>query len=200
MITANEAQNIILKQCEGTLPDGTIEKFAIMSCELSPCKNYWVIRCNSEDYVLRNIVLRMYIGVNAHLVHVQSGQVETIGSAESVDGYLQDKLDYAHAEGKEYVLIPLFDKTDKKLLIHFKQWLQCGISDAINMVSDKNKLWLTGTKRDLQRLCSLLNQEQIPTGIILSENPANAVQVDRTTMFVGDVKNALIQYLNRINC
>lgn len=199
MITKETAKDIILKYCEHILANGSTEKFAIQSCELSPCKNYWVIRCNTEDYVLHNIWYRGNVGINAYLVHIQSGEIETIGSAQSVDDYLQDKLDLANAGNRKYVLVPLFNRLDKKTLVHFKQWLRCGISDAIKMLSNNRKKWLTGKKRELQFTQKLLSEINIQTDIVLVEDSENALQINGNISFLEDIKTALNAYLNKIN-
>ena len=105
MIAEEDAKAIILDMLNSREHKDT---FVIQSCALSPRGDYWIIRANSEDYVLRGMGEKCYVGVNAHLVSTLTGDTELVGSAASVESYLQDKYDLAAAGDQHYVLAPAF--------------------------------------------------------------------------------------------
>src|SRR3990167_7401021 len=102
MINEEQAKAFVLHRCEA-FTQGR-ERFAVQSCTLSSKGDYWVVRANSEDFVLRGIQELCYVGANAHLVHTTSGDIETVGSGQSVEQYLEDKYDLIEAGDKHYVL------------------------------------------------------------------------------------------------
>lgn len=148
MIDADQAKALVLRRCEASSHQG--DRFAIQSCELSEFGDYWVVRANSEDFVVRGIQECRYVGANAHLVHATSGEIETVGSGQSVEQYLGDKYDVMRAAGKHYVLTPNFDRSDKPGVIRLRQMFDCSLQTAVQMVSPESKFWLTGRKRTLE--------------------------------------------------
>lgn len=78
---------MILRHSESDPLSPQYEKFALISCELSGDGDHWIVRVNSEDDVLHGRFERCYVGVNAYLVNVMSGEIETVGSAQSVETY-----------------------------------------------------------------------------------------------------------------
>lgn len=91
MIDKETAQSIVLQFCQDNALDSNQDLFVIQSCELSPNRDYWVICCNTEDYVVRGVIEHCYVGVSAYLVDTTSGAIEKVGSAQNWRQYLQDK-------------------------------------------------------------------------------------------------------------
>ncbi|WP_260620607.1 hypothetical protein [Pseudomonas protegens] len=145
---------------DGIINDGKPERFVIQSCELCPLSAYWVISCNSADYVQHGVESSCYIGINAHLVNVQIGVVDAIGSAISVDDYLQDKYDQDAAMG------------------NLRQKLACTYPQVVALLSEQNKHWLAGSRRVLllaqQQLCG----QGVPSTISLVPETAGAIPLD----------------------
>jgi len=189
MIDAEQAQNFILRRCEAS-GEGS-ERFAIQSCTLSKCGDYWIVRANSEDFVLRGMHERCYVGVNAHLVSTVSGEIETVGSSQSVDEYLRDKFDAAKAGPGHYVLGPDFGKNDKSDVIRLRQTLECSLQKAMQLVSPEFSCWLTGNRRMLSDARAMLQKEGISTSIRLLENTGSAVTIDSSIWHWTALKSAL---------
>ncbi|WP_185066877.1 hypothetical protein [Pseudomonas frederiksbergensis] len=103
---------------DGVMRDGKPERFVIQSYELSANGDYWVIRSNSEDYVAHGMMEFCYVGLNAHLINVMTGERETVVSCMSVNEYLQDKYDLVAVSGNQYVLTPAIDRGDKPALVN----------------------------------------------------------------------------------
>ena len=176
MIDEDQAKVLVLRRCEA--PSQGRERFAIQSCELSERGDYWIVRANTEDCVLRGMWERCYVGANADLVHTVTGQIETVGSGQSVEAYLEDKYDVAAAGAMHYVLSPDFGKDDKTAIIRLRQKLACSPQRAVQLVSPALSSWLTGTRRTLLQAQALLLDEGIATSIRLQESPASAVPID----------------------
>ncbi|MDQ7760544.1 hypothetical protein RAB70_03445 [Xanthomonas sontii] len=189
MIEADQAKALVLRCCEASR-EGK-DRFVIQFCALSECGDYWIIRANSEDFVLRGIQGRCYVGVNAHLVSTASGEIEIVGSGQSVDEYLQDKCDAARAGTNHYVLGPDFDKSDKAGVIRLRQKLECSLQRAMQLVSPEFNCWLTGEKRLLSDAKAILHKEGVTTSIRLLENPGCAVRIDNSVWYWTALKSAL---------
>ena len=189
MIDAEQAKALVLRRSEAA-SEGR-ERFAIQSCTLSAQGDYWVIRANSEDFVLRGIQERCYVGVNAHLVDTASGEIETVGSGQSVEQYLGDKYDAARAGTKHYVLVPDFDKNDKASVIRVRQKLECTLQRAMQLVSPESSCWLTGKRSTLGHAQALLQREGIQTSIQLQQSPGPAVKIDDSVWHWDLLKSAL---------
>ncbi|EST58564.1 hypothetical protein I5E97_14805 [Proteus hauseri] len=194
MITSQQAQDIVLNHCHSSPYD---ELFTVYFCELSPKQDFWIIRCNSERYVIYNQLEHCYVGINAYLVDTSTGKIDIVGSGESVEDFLQDKYDLQRANGYFYVLSPSFTKENKQALINFKQWLACGYSEIILLLSsDKNK-WFTGSYRTLQHIQIQLKAVEIDTKITLMEKTDDAVVVESNIWFEKDIKESLNKYINK---
>ncbi|MFZ6656440.1 hypothetical protein [Undibacterium sp. TJN19] len=191
MITAEDAQAIILRRCHQGRKNNGEDEFVIQSCELSPRKDYWVIRANSADFVIRGLIEHCYVGVNAHLVDILTGEVETIGSAQSLQNYLEDKYDLINAKGNSYILRPGFDIKDKSALINLRQKLECRLQDVISMTSPDNNFWLTGTFRVLSEVKKLLEAADIKVNIELHSNLRGAIEIDERAWYFDAVKKHL---------
>ncbi|MDF2399019.1 hypothetical protein GWQ44_26035 [Pseudomonas sp. 3MA1] len=178
MLSAQQACALVLAMHDGIINDGKPERFVIQSCELCPLRAYWVIRCNSADYVQHGVESSCYIGINAHLVNVQTGVVDAIGSAISVDDYLQDKYDQDAAMGNFYVLTPEFNRHDKTAMGNLRQKLACTYPQVVALLSEQNKHWLAGSRRVLllaqQQLCG----QGVPSTIRLVPETAGAIPLD----------------------
>jgi len=190
-ISAEQAQAIVLGACR---PD----PFVIQSCSLSPCGGYWVIRANTAECVLEGRWERCYVGVNAYLINTESGEQEIVGSGESVDDYLEDQCDVRVAADQYYVLGPDFESGDKVLTIRLHQKLGCGLQMALNMLSEPNRRWLTGTRRVLTHACALLEREGIPNTVTLQDNVGPAVALQHAR-FWPEVQAALRRIEPRID-
>lgn len=187
MITSQQAQDIVLNHCHSS-PCG--ERFAIYFCELSPKQDFWIIRCNSERYVIYNQLEHCYIGVNAYLVNTFTGKINIVGSGESVEDFLQDIYDAKAAGSQFYLLRPTFSKDNKIALLNLKQWLGYGYTDTINLLTI-NRNWFTGKRRYLQHIQILLNKRDINTEIILADKTEGIVIIDNSTWFEEDIRKKL---------
>lgn len=175
MISAEDAKSTVLRLCEVGAQHG---RFAIQSCELSPRGDYWIVCANSEDYVVRGMLERCYVGAGAHLINRASGCVETLGSAQSWQDHLQDKYDLEAAAGAHYVIVPGFDRTDRAALINLRQRLSLSMQDAIALLSPARLHWLTGSLRSLRRAQRLLRDKGIDTEIVLRQDALCGAVVD----------------------
>ncbi|MBB5943504.1 hypothetical protein [Xanthomonas sp. 3307] len=189
MIKADQAKALVLHcyeaSCEGR------ERFAIQSCTLSERGDYWIVRANSEDFVLRGIQERCYVGINAHLVNTTSGEIEIVGSGQCLDEYLQDKCDAANAGASHYVLCPDFDTSDKASVIRLRQRLECSLQRAIQLASPEFGCWLTGKRRMLSNAKEMLQNEGIAVRIRLLENPRCAVTIENYILHWTELRSAL---------
>lgn len=188
MITSQQAQDIVLNHCHSSPPYS--EQFTIYFCELSPKKDFWIIRCNSERYVIYNQLDHCYVGVNAYLVDTTTGKIDIVGSGESVEDFLQDIYDVQTASNQYYLLHPAFSKENKIPLLHLKHWIGCGYIDAINLLTI-NKNWFTGKRRYLKHIQVLLDKQNIETEIILVDKTEHAIIVDNSIWFEEDIKKEL---------
>lgn len=192
MLTAQQACAIVLDLHAGHVrSDGTPERFVIQSCVLSAGEDYWVVRCNSEDYVVRGRTEYCYVGVNAHLVDVKTGTRETVASCFSVEEYLQDKADRLAAGSQVYVLVPVFTRDDKPALINLRQKLGSGYPQVIALLSEARRQWLTGTRRQLQDAQRLLESQGIATGIELHAEARDAVPIGPECWYADAVLKAV---------
>ncbi|WP_099075605.1 hypothetical protein [Proteus alimentorum] len=187
MLTSQQAQDIVLNHCHSSLCD---ERFAIYFCELSPKQDFWIIRCNSERYIIYNQLEHCYVGVNAYLVNTSTGKIDIVGSGESVEDFLQEIYDAQTADSQFYLLRPTFSKDNKIALLNLKQWLECGYTDIINLLTI-NRSWFTGKHRNLQHVQALLNKRNIETEIVLVDKTENAIIVDNSIWFEEDIKKEL---------
>jgi hypothetical protein len=192
MIPADQATALVLKRSEAASLNR--ERFAVQSCALSVRGDYWIVRINSEDFVLRHIGERQYVGVNAHLVDTSSGQIEIVGSGQSVEQYLEDKYDIATAGGKQYVLEASIDRSDKRSVIRLRQKLEISLQRAMQLVSPESRGWLTGKRRTLSCAQAMLQREGIATTVELREDPGVAVAIDDSVWHW----KALVSALSRI--
>ncbi|MCO4180964.1 hypothetical protein LG195_00120 [Proteus terrae] len=195
MITSQQAQNIVLNHCHSS-PCG--EQFAIYFCELSPKQDFWIIRCNSERYVIYNQPEHCYVGVNAYLVDTFTGKIDTVGSGESVEDFLQDIYDAKAAGSQFYLLRPTFSKENKIALLNLKQWLGYGYTDTVNLLTISRN-WFTGKRRHLQHIQALLNKSNIETEIVLVDKIEHAITVDNSIWFEEDIIKELRKVIRNEN-
>jgi hypothetical protein len=178
-LSAEEAQSLVLSRC-GRAADGTVRaRFVIQSCRLSPRQDFWVITANSEDYVLRGMGERCYVGVSAYLVDTTSGTIEIVGSGDSWEGYLQDKYDAKAAGTQQYVLRPAFGPEDKQAVIRLRQKLDCLTQEARRLV-EPGIAWFAGTRRDLLHAQALFKAESIDTAISLTDGTGDALLLNHS--------------------
>lgn len=177
VITAEDAKSIILRLSRND-EDGL--QLAIQSCELSPRGDFWVIRANSEDYVVRGMWERLLVGVSAYLVNVNDGTVSVVGSAQSCQEFLQDKHDEDAAGTMRYVLEPTFCRDDKMAVINLRQRLECSLQSALLMLSPGHRQWFTGRRSLLLDVQEVLSERGIQTAIVLLPSAESAIEVDRS--------------------
>lgn len=190
-LTADQACAIVLAVFDGAMRDGKPERFVIQNCELSANGDYWVIRCNSEDYVVHGMTEFCYVGVNAHLINVFTGEREMVVSCITVEEYLQDKYDLEAAAGKQYVLTPALDRADKPALINLRQKLQCTYPQTLALLTGQQRLWLTGTRMLLKNTQRLLGEQGITTQIELLPDAGEAVVIGVETWHIEAVLKAV---------
>ncbi|QHF51210.1 hypothetical protein [Pseudomonas sp. S49] len=190
-LTADQACAIVLALFDGVMRDGKPERFVIQNCELSANGDYWVIRSNSEDYVVHGMTEFCYVGVNAHLINVVTGERETVANCFSVEEYLQDKYDLTAATGKQYVLTPALDRANKPALINLRRKLQCTYPQTLALLTGPQRLWLTGTRRRLQDAQRLLGEQGIITQIELVPDASEAVAIGVETWYIEAVLKAV---------
>lgn len=70
--TPEQSCEIVHGLFDGVMRDGKSESFVIQSGELRANGDYWVIRSNSEDYVVHGMTEFCYVSVNAHLINVMT--------------------------------------------------------------------------------------------------------------------------------
>ena len=191
-LSAEDAQSLVLARC-GHAADGTVrDRFAIQSCRLSSRQDFWVITANSEDYVLRGMGERCYVGVSAYLVDIISGAIEIVGSGDSWEGYLQDKYDAAAAGSRHYVLRSAFGPEDKPAVIRLRQKLDCLTQEARRLV-EPGIAWFTGTRRDLLHAQALFKVESIDTAISLADGIGDALLLNRSVWHWQALASSLCQ-------
>lgn len=191
MLSAQQACAIVLNLHEGSTRNGHPERFVIQFCEGSSDGNYWVIRCNTEDYVVHGKTEYCYVGVNAHLVEVNTGAVETVASCFSVEEYLQDKRDLHIAEGRNYILEPSFSRESKGAVINLRKKLACSYPDTLALLTGTGRQWLTGKRRYIEEVQRLLASEGIETRIELHVDLQGAISVGPETWSLDAVLKAL---------
>ncbi|NHZ96239.1 hypothetical protein [Massilia sp. CCM 8734] len=178
MISSETAQAMVLRRSEGDPSSSRHEKFAVQSCQLSRQGDYWIVCVNTAAYVVHGRAEHCLVGVNAHLVDVISGQIETVASCRPVEDYLQDKYDVRRAAGMHYMLTPAFDRTDKVAVIRIRQAFGCSMQEAMKLASPEHHCWLTGPRRVLQWAQGELTLKNIVTDIVLAPDAAHAVDID----------------------
>ncbi|MDR9839020.1 hypothetical protein [Herbaspirillum huttiense] len=188
MINAEQAKTLVLRYLDRS---SATEPFAIQSCTLSERSDYWIIRANSEAYVVRGILERCYVGVNAYLVDTVSGEIDRVGSSCSVDDYLQDMYDAAAAGAMYYVLGPAFGKDDKRAIIRLRQKIECSLQQAMKLVSSESSHWLTGRRRTLCLMQAMLLREGIETNIQLWDSALSAEFVNESIWYWDQLKAVL---------
>lgn len=191
MLSAQQASAIVLDLHKGSIRDDRPERFVIQSCELSANGDYWVIRCNTEDCVVHGKTEYCYVGVNAHLVEVRTGALETVASCFSIEEYLRDKYDLHAAAGHSYVLGPSFSRENKAAVINLRQKLACSYPDSLALLSGTGRQWLTGKRRYLEDAQRLLTFEGIATDIELRVDPKGAITIGPETWHIDAVLKAL---------
>lgn len=194
MITAEQAKQIILDQYN----HDSDENHVIYYCEISPNQDYWIIRCNTEKSIVYQQLEYLLIGVNAHLVNTETGEVEVVGSGQDVDEYLQDNYDLRQAGTQSYVLIPVFDINNKAVLIKLRQHLQCSFADMHLLFSTKPQVGFTGTRRQLQHIQQQLNLFNISSNINLTPPPVKALIMNDANWHYEDSKKLLLNYIQFI--
>lgn len=177
MISAEDAQSIVLNLAEISSAG---ERFAIQSCILSPREDHWVVHSNSAAYVMSGKLEHCYVGAGAHLVNVVSGAVETVGSAQSWQEFLQDKYDLDAAAGAHYVIEPSFEREDKAALINLRQKLSCSMQHSIALLLPERRQWLTGRLRILRQAQGILRDKGIDTVIALRRDTLSAVALNES--------------------
>ncbi|HCT04663.1 MAG TPA: hypothetical protein DIW86_04780 [Pseudomonas sp.] len=197
MLSAQQASAIVLDLHEGSFREGRPERFAIAFCELSANRDYWVVRCNTEECVLHGKTEYCYVGVNAHLVDVHTGALETVASCFTVDQYLYDKRHLQAAAGNSYVLCPTFSRVDKALVIKLRQTLSCSYTESFALLSVTGRQWLTGIHRHLEEAKCLLAEEGIATDIGLVSEPKGATAIGPETWHIAAVLKAIQKTLQR---
>ncbi|MBK5344379.1 MULTISPECIES: hypothetical protein [unclassified Pseudomonas] len=189
-LTAEQACEIVLGLSDNVMRDGKPVRFVIQSCELSANGDYWVIRSNSEDYVVHGMTEYCYVGVNAHLINVRTGEHDTV-VGWSVDEHLQDKYDLEAASGKPYVLIPIIDRSDKTALVNLRRKLQCTYPQTLALLTGEQRLWLTGKRRILEDAQRMLLEQGINTQIELVADAGEAIAIDVETWYTEAVLKAV---------
>jgi len=189
-LTAEQACELVLALFDGVMRDGKPERFVIQSCELSANGDYWVIRSNSEDYVVHGMTQHCYVGVNAHLINVRTGERDMV-VGWSVDDHLQDKYDLEAASGNPYVLTPTIDRSDKSALVNLRRKLQCSYPQTLALLTGEQRLWLTGKRRLLQEAQRMLFEQGINTQIELVPDAGEAIAIDVETWYTEAVLKAV---------
>lgn len=191
MITAEDAHAIVLSRTNSAPSDVCRDIFVIQSCELSARRDYWIVRANSEDFVHRGMVEKQYVGVNAYLVSSVSGNVEFVGSGQSVEGFLQDSYDAEAAGDEHYVLGPIFTRYEKTALVNLRQKLECSFQDTILLISAPQSAWITGSLGTLKNAKELLEQQDINVSIQLHPEIASAIEIDNSVSDWSAMKTEL---------
>ncbi|WP_185814679.1 hypothetical protein [Xanthomonas sp. SS] len=187
MITADRARETVLRLCESD----SEERFAIQSCELSPRGDYWVVRCNSEEYIVHGFFGSCYVGVSAYLVNASSGHVEIVGSGQSWQQYLQDKYDLEVANGAHYIIRPTFDRTDKTAFVNLRKRLERSLQESIRLVSPENNHWLTGRLRPLENARELLKEKGISVDVVLRKDTSGAIEINESDLHWDALKSTI---------
>ena len=175
MISREMAEAIVLEFYKS---NGKQYRYAIQSTRLSPRGDYWVVSCNTAEYVLEGLDEYCLVGGGPTLVDVQSGEVTQMSSGETWMQYLQDKYDVEAAGGQSYVLHPLFDKQDKHSVVILRQQLGLSYQETLSLLRPHREWWLTGPLSKLKMCQARLEERQIQTTIDLASGPVNATQID----------------------
>ncbi len=157
------------------------------------------MRANSEDYVLHGRFERCYIGVNAFLVNIGTGEIETVGSGQSYEQYLQDKYDVIDAAERKYVMTPSFDRTNKMELIRLRQEIGCSLQSALRLLSPEHCMWFTGKLRLLERAKDMFKAHGIETQVDLKPASGSAVEMKEEMWHWEAVRSALSERANSLS-
>jgi hypothetical protein len=167
MVGRPQAEEVVLRFCNASPAESPGDELVIQSCELSEAGDYWIVRANSHAFVHDGDVSRCYVGVNAHLVDTHTGDHELVGSAQSVEQYLQDKYDLRTAAGRPYVLRPNFEPSDRHQAIRLRQLLGISAMAVLRLVAEPQRPWYHGSRRVLEGLQSALADHHISTRIVV---------------------------------
>lgn len=198
-VTAQKAQSLVLAVMQESANDSIPERYVVQTCELSACGRYWVIRVNTEAYVIHGKSEFCRVGLNASLVDVQTGEISYVYSGQSVESYLYDMDAVAEAHGGVYVLGPAFDKSDKAAFIKLRQKTACAYQEILALLSQDQMFWLTGKRRLLEAVRILLAGEEIATSVTLVADAGDAVEIDETVWHIDAVLSSLRQRISRSN-
>lgn len=199
MISAEDAQAIVLSRINSAPDDVFRDIFAIQSCELSARRDYWIVRANSEDFVCRGIGEKQYVGVNAYLVSSVSGNLEIVGSGQSVENFLQDRYDTEAACGKYYVLVPNFTRHEKTALVNLRKKLECTFQEAILLISAPQNPWITGSLGTLKTAKKILERQDINVSIQLLSEISNAIEIDDGVWHWSALKTELRRLIRNLS-
>lgn len=188
MIDQKQAEEIVLRRLN---PPGGDDPFVISSVELSPRGDYWIIGANSEAYVVHGDESRRSVGVNAYLVHAESGEIETVGSGEMPEDTLQDKYDEQAAGGMHYTLVSAEEASNMRAITRLRGVIQCSLSDARELISGNKTVWATGRKREVTRASELLAEQGIVTEVKLSESREGLPEAPETLAGWDDIRELL---------
>lgn len=140
----------------------------------------------------------MLVGINAHLVNTETGEIEIVGSGQSVDDYLQDKYDLHKASDQAYVLIPYINWKNNKKIIKLKQWLQCSYEDLKLLSKPQHLYGLTSYRRGLAAVQNYLLSKQITSEIKLMTQPINAMRLKNDIYYIEQCRQLLLDYIDFI--
>lgn len=197
-ISAEKTKTMILDLYHHTNPHDSVEKYVIYYCELSPNKNYWIIRCNTEKAIIFQQFEYMLVGVNAHLVNTKTGEIEIVGRGQNIDDYLQDKYDLHKAGEQSYVLIPYINWKNSKKIIKLKQWLQCSYEDLKLLSKPQHLYGLTSYRRGLATIQNYLLSKQIISEIKLMTQPIAAMRLKNDIYCIEQCRQLLLDYIDFI--
>ncbi|WCD78299.1 hypothetical protein [Pseudomonas sp. TUM22785] len=89
MIDEAAARAIVLALDNRQVYDDPLDQFVVSSCTLSERGDCWIVQGNTRGYVEQGLIGYCRVGVNAYLVDVHSGRIDTVGSAQSLEEVLQ---------------------------------------------------------------------------------------------------------------
>lgn len=177
MHTETQARNKVLTLVNSGSEHSVVDGFVISGIYLSEKKDYWIVRANSRAYVEGGDQSMCYVGVNSYLVNTESGEIEIVGSANSVESYLQQKYDLLESRGGHYVLICCFDPQAKEAILKLHKVFNCSLRKAKYLLSER-KARFTGQKTYLVSVQKLLSAKGIETEIALLETTESAILLD----------------------
>ena len=167
-VSQEEAEEIIFKLVNEDFEKGLCEdNFVISHVSLDNTASYWVIGSNSEAFVKHGVFGKCYVGLQAHLVDVDTGEIHTVGSGQDLDEVIQDLLDEKIAGRGVWYIKPLDDADHKKQILNLRRFCTISMSDAKRIL--RHKSWFKGKKRELESSKVILKEFGVATEIILSE-------------------------------